>query len=126
MSFRSQEGTIYAEQLATLFGGGGHGSAAGGRITLKGVELTSPIAIKIDGEVEYDPAKIYKAVAENYDIKNNQELEHSEVVAQLHKFETVIDEKGKPVNDLINSIVEEIRLESMTELRAKLSNVKKK
>ena len=84
------------------------------------------IAIKIDGEVDYDPAKIYKAVAENYDIKNNQELEHSEVVAQLHKFETVIDEKGKPVNDLINSIVEEIRLESMTELRAKLSNVKKK
>ena len=110
MSFRSQEGTIFAEQLATLFGGGGHGSAAGGRITLKGVELTSPIAIKIDGEVEYDPAKIYKAVSENYDIKNNTELEHSDVVAQLHKFETVIDEKGKPVTELVNSVVEEMRL----------------
>ena len=109
MSFRSQEGTVYAEQLATLFGGGGHGSAAGGRITLKGVELTSPIAIKIDGEVEYDPVKIYKAVSENYAIKNNPELEHSEVVEQLHKFETVIDVKGKPVSELINDIVEEIR-----------------
>ena len=77
---------------------------------MKGVELTSPIAIKIDGEVEYDPAKIYKAVSENYDIKNNTELEHSDVVAQLHKFETVIDEKGKPVTELVNSVVEEMRL----------------
>ena len=109
MSFRSQEGTVYAEQLATRFGGGGHGSAAGGRITLKGVELTSPIAIKIDGEVEYNPEKIYKAVTENYAIKNNLELSPEEVAVKLHKFEPVIDEKGKPVTDLINGIVEEIR-----------------
>ena len=122
MSFRSQDGTVYAEQLATLFGGGGHGSAAGGRITLKGVELTSPIAIKIDGEVEYDPAKIYKAMTENYAVKNDTELEEADVVSKLHKFETVIDENGKSINDLVNSIVEEIR---DNEKQAKLSNVKK-
>ena len=109
MSFRSQEGSVYAEQLATLFGGGGHGSAAGARITLDGVEMTSPIAIKVDGEVQYNPSEIYKAVTENYAIKNNLELSPEEVAEKLHKFETIIDEKGKPVTDLINGIVEEIR-----------------
>ena len=109
MSFRSQEGTVYAEQLATLFGGGGHGSAAGARITLDGIEMTSPLAIKVDGEVQYNPSEIYKAVTENYAIKNNLELSPEEVAEKLHKFETIIDEKGKPVTDLINGIVEEIR-----------------
>lgn len=120
MSFRSQDGTIYAEQLASLFGGGGHGSASGARITLKNVELDSPLAIKIDGETEYNPAKIYKAIQENYEIKNNSGYENK--IDELHKFETVIDEKGLPVNDLVNSIVSEMRDNARL---SKLSNIKK-
>lgn len=119
MSFRSQEGTIYAEQLASLFGGGGHGSAAGARITLKDIELNSPLAIKIDGETEYDPAKIYKAMQENYEIRNNSEYEDE--VEKMHEFETVIDEKGLPISDLVNSIVSEMRINARL---AKLSNFK--
>lgn len=110
MSFRSQDGTVYAEMLASLFGGGGHGSAAGGRITIEDVELTSPLAMKIDGEVEYNPQKIYQAMVENYEIKNNMDLSPLEAKEKLHKFEPVIDEEnGLPINELLNGIVTVIR-----------------
>ena len=110
MSFRSQDGTVYSEMLASLFGGGGHGSAAGGRITIEDVELTSPLAIKVDGEIECNPQKIYQAMVENYDIKNNQELTPLEAKEKMHKFETVIDEEnGMPINDLLNTLVTQIR-----------------
>lgn len=110
MSFRSQDGTVYSEMLASSFGGGGHGSAAGGRITLDGVELSSPLAIKVDGVIERDASNIYKAMVENYEIKNNFELTPQEAKEQMHKFETVIDEEvGLPINDLLNDIVTVIR-----------------
>ena len=130
LSFRSQEGTLYSLQLASAFDGGGHGSAAGARITLEGLEMNSPLAIKVITDVNadnfdkkdaenyepkyetsivYDPAIIYKAVIENEAIKDNLGLSQKELEVRLHKFEPVIDAKGKPIVELINGLVEEIR-----------------
>lgn len=109
MSFRSQEGTIYAELLASLFGGGGHGGAAGGRIDIDGVKLDSKMAIKLDGKIEQDASVIYNALKENYAIKKNNAIAEKDKAALTHKFEPVLDENGKTVYKLINSIVTCIR-----------------
>ena len=112
MSFRSQDGTIYSEMLASLFNGGGHGSAAGARIDLDGVTLQSTLAIKVDGKPVYDEAELYKALKENYEAMSNKELSDKEKASLTHKFETVIDENGKPVQELLNGVVTQIRLDS--------------
>lgn len=103
-SFRSVNGTNYAEILAGLFNGGGHGSAAGGRIDLPGIDLNSLISIKIDENIEKNPAKIYKALKDNYQVRHN--IKKSDM---LHKFETVIDSNGKSIQDSIKDIVLELR-----------------
>lgn len=109
MSFRSQEGTIHAELLASLFGGGGHGGAAGGRIDIDGVKLDSKIGIKLDGKLERNYSVIYKALKENYEIKKNTSIAEKDKAGLTHKFETVLDENGKTVHQLINGIVTRIR-----------------
>lgn len=116
MSFRSQEGTNYAEMLASLFNGGGHGGAAGGRIDLDGVTVNSKIAISIDGEPEYNPKKIYNALRENFEIKENNSLSQEEKSELTHKFAPVLDEKGMKVQELINGVVTQIRENNQEEI----------
>lgn len=111
MSFRSQDGTIYSEMLASLFGGGGHGSAAGARIDIDGVTLQSPLAIKVDGKAVYDAVELYSALKENYEAMSNKELSDDKKASMVHKFETVIDENGKPVQELLNGVVSQMRLD---------------
>lgn len=109
MSFRSQDGTEYASMLASLFNGGGHGSAAGGRLDLDGVTINSKIAMKIDGKKEYNPFVIYSALMENQRIKNDKEIPLDKKVTMQHKFEPCLDENGETIQNFINSIVAEIR-----------------
>ena len=112
MSFRSQDGTIYSEMLASLFNGGGHGSAAGARIDIDGVTLQSPLAIKVDGKPVYNEVELYAALKENYEAMSNKELSDDEKAILMHKFETVIDENGKPVQELLQGVVTQMRLDS--------------
>ena len=112
MSFRSQDGTIYSEMLASLFNGGGHGSAAGARIDLEGVTLQSPLAIKVDGNTVYDEVELYNALKENYEALSNKEFSDDEKASLMHKFETVIDENGRPVQELLYGVVTQMRLDS--------------
>lgn len=113
MSFRSQEGTNYAEMLASLFNGGGHGGAAGGRIDLDGVTVDSKISIKINGKVEYSPMKIYNALKHNSEVKNDTSLTKEQKAKLINRFEPVIDEEGMKIQELINGVVAHIRKDSI-------------
>ncbi|EKE04610.1 MAG: hypothetical protein ACD_20C00041G0001 [uncultured bacterium] len=110
LSFRSQEGTIWAELLANLFHGGGHGGASGGRVDLPGVTLDSKLAVKINDKIENDPAVILEQLKKNHEIMNNSRLTDDQKQAKTSKFEMIIDEqKGKVCSDLIADIVKVIR-----------------
>jgi len=111
MSFRSKEGTNYAEILSYLFGGGGHAAAAGGRITFDGVTLNSKINVKIDGEIERNPETIYKKLKENYQIKHNKQIDERRKLHMLHTFEPIPDENGSKITDLIAQVTKAIRKE---------------
>lgn len=113
MSFRSQEGTNYAEMLASLFNGGGHGGAAGGRIDLDGVTVDSKIAISINGKPEHNPVKIYNALKHNFEIKNDNSISHEEKVNSMNKFAPVLDEDGMEIQELINGVVTQLRKDSI-------------
>lgn len=113
MSFRSQEGTNYAEMLASLFNGGGHGGAAGGRIDLDGVTVDSKISISINGKPEHNPVKIYNALKHNFEIKNDNSILHEEKVNLMNKFAPVLDEDGMEIQELINGVVTQLRKDSI-------------
>jgi hypothetical protein len=108
LSFRSQDGSIHSELLASMFGGGGHGGAAGGRVDLPGIELDSKLGVAIDGKIVKDPSVIYEELKMNYDIvhvsipkQNQQNL--------CKKIEVVMDPDGKTCQELIKDVVGEIR-----------------
>ena len=109
MSFRSKEGTIYAELLASLFNGGGHGSAAGARIDLDGINIESKISVEINGKVERNPEMIYKALMKNYAIKNSSTLTDSEKIESSYKFNIISDEQGENIPEIIDNITKYIR-----------------
>lgn len=113
LSFRSMEGSIHAELIASLFGGGGHGGAAGGRVDLPGVEIDTPLAVKVGGKVETDAAKILKTLKENYKYSHDTEITPDEQRAKIVPMELVIADKetGKTTADLIRALVTEIRKE---------------
>ncbi len=120
MSFRSQEGTNYAEMLATLFNGGGHGGAAGGRIDLDGVTVNSKIAISIDGKPEHNPQKIYAALKHNFEVKEDSSLSAEQKSKSTHKFAPVLDENGMKIQELINGVVTQIREDNKEEISSKI------
>lgn len=95
--------------LANLFGGGGHGGAAGGRIDLDGVTLNSPLVVKIDGKTEKDPQKIYQTLKENYDINHDNSISHSEKETLKKDISLAIDNSGERARHLIVDLVREIR-----------------
>jgi nanoRNase/pAp phosphatase (c-di-AMP/oligoRNAs hydrolase) len=113
LSLRSVEGSIHAELLATLFGGGGHGGAAGGRVDLPGVEIDSPLAVTINGKLENDMSKVLE------ELKNNYEIMHKKAKGKPKQIKVVMDQSGVPINDLIANVVTEIRKDQPKEEAAK-------
>ena len=109
LSIRSREGTNYAEMLASMFNGGGHASAAGGRIEFPGVTIKSKIGLLIDGQLQTNPYKIYNALQDNYDVKHDKDIAEQDKAQLLHTFEVVEHPKGKTVQSLITDVVKVMR-----------------
>lgn len=109
-SFRSQDGTIYSELLASLFNGGGHGAAAGGHLKGKGITLNSKFSAVINGEKETDTKKIYAALMKNYKIRKNPNLSSSEQERLCSEIELINDEEnGSTSTQIIEDMVKQIR-----------------
>ena len=111
LSIRSQDASDHAELIASLFGGGGHGGAAGGRVDLPGVELDTPLNVKINGEISSDPAVIYKELKRNYEITHNSNLSPElkrQMSAQI-ELEKTDEDSGSTTKQLITDLVKEIR-----------------
>ncbi len=127
LSFRSAGASNHAEILASLFGGGGHGGAAGGRVDLKGIELDSKLAVKIDGEIVNDPSAIYKVLKQNNEILHDSDISAEQKREITQKIELTIaeNEEGKTTAELIESIVEEIRKDSKEDYSYKNSSLEK-
>ena len=109
LSIRSREGTNYAEMLASMFNGGGHASAAGGRIEFPGVTVKSKVGLLIDGQLQVNPYKIYNALQDNYDVKHNKDIAEQDKAQLMHTFEVIEYPKGKTVQSLITDVVKVMR-----------------
>ncbi len=104
LSLRSQEGSTHAAVLASLFGGGGHGGAAGGRVDLPGVTLDTKLAVKLNGKTESDPAKILAALENNYAILKDRDASKTPIEVELVK-----DDQGRTTADLLTAVVGALR-----------------
>ncbi|MEI8390182.1 MAG: hypothetical protein WCG23_09910 [bacterium] len=123
LSFRSKDGTIHAELLANLFGGGGHGGASGGRVALPNVTPATPLGVEIDGKKATSPKEIFNQLNENYKIMNNESLSDEAKQEKLKKVEVVLDKNGKTCAELIKDVVVEIRKADDTTAGAEKKNV---
>lgn len=109
-SFRSQDGTNHAELLASLFNGGGHGSAAGGHIKSKGVNLQSRFTVKINDKEVTDRSELYDVLNKNYTIMHNRKISDETKKTLCSKIELEQNDKGESPMEIIDGIVREIRM----------------
>lgn len=110
LSFRSADCSNHAELLSSIFDGGGHGGASGGRIDLPGVTIDSKLAVTIDGEVEYDIGKVMSMARHNLDVLHDVNLTPEQKREQMHEVKVTIDEnQGKTFHELIADMVKDIR-----------------
>ena len=112
LSFRSSAMSNHAELLANLFGGGGHGGASGGRVDLPGVEIDTPLVVKINGKVEEDTAKVYEELTRNYNIMKDNNIPADQRAGKCKKIEIALAEdgqKGRTTSEIIKDVVKEIR-----------------
>lgn len=109
LSFRSADCSDHAELLSSIFGGGGHGGASGGRIDLPGVEIDSKLVVMIDGKPEFDPKKVLNMARHNLDVLHDNNLSPDQKRDQMHDVTVAINGQGKQFPDLIADIVTQIR-----------------
>ena len=110
LSFRSADCSDHAELLASIFDGGGHGGASGGRIDLPGVEINSKLVVMIDGKPVHDAKQVLETARHNLEVLHSKTLTPEEQRAQMHEVKVAIDEEGgKTFSDLVAAIVTEIR-----------------
>lgn len=108
LSLRSMEGSTHAEMIASLFGGGGHGGAAGGRVDLPGVELDTPLCVKVAGKTETNYAKVLQALQTNYEIQHKYKAT-PEDKARIVDIHVEKDPNGVRTTEIIKGLVTEIR-----------------
>ena len=110
LSFRSADCSNHAELLSSIFDGGGHGGASGGRIDLPGVTIDSKLAVTIDGKFEYDIGKVMSMARHNLDVLHDVNLTPEQKREQMHEVKVTIDEnQGKTFHELIADMVKDIR-----------------
>ena len=126
LSLRSQDGTIHAELIANLFGGGGHGGASGGRVDLPGVTLATPLAVEINGKKAENMQEVYEQLKENHEIMNNPNLSEKKQTEQYKKVKVVLDDKGKCCAALIKDLTVEMRKDDLIKQEAEKQAAKEK
>ena len=112
LSFRSSATSNHAELLANLFGGGGHGGASGGRVDLPGVEVNTPLVVKVDGKVVDDTASVYADLTKNYEIMKDNSIPAEKRAGMCKKIEIALAEDGqhgRTTSQIITDVVKEIR-----------------
>jgi len=124
LSMRSGPASDHSEILASLFGGGGHGGASGGRIDLPGIELDSKLSVMVNGKIEKDQAKILAELKNNLKITHDHKIPDSEKINLTSKVEVIMDEQGSTCEDLIVSLTKEIRKDSIPYESKKMSKGK--
>lgn len=110
-SFRSQEGTNDASILASLFGGGGHGPAAGGRVAGENIGFDSKLLVLVDGKVEENSEEVLKALNKNFELGNSamSEEERNKYIKEVKVIKSPDSSEGRTSSELIEDIVREIR-----------------
>lgn len=119
LSIRSAEGSTHAELLCSLFGGGGHGGAAGGRVDLPGVTIDTKLGVEIDGKIERNNSVILKTLSKNYELMHGKNGAANASSAKSVKI--VEDPNGKNCAGIIEDITTEIRANQKQE-KAELIN----
>lgn len=128
LSLRSNDGSMHAEFLASLFGGGGHGGASGGRIDLPDVDLDTKLAVKVGNHIETDPLEIIKHLKANYESVHDKNISsYIPLKTPMTKYKPgtpieviKLDDaqkmpgmpknyEGRTCTELINDVVKEIR-----------------
>ncbi|MDD3150318.1 MAG: DHHA1 domain-containing protein [Candidatus Gastranaerophilales bacterium] len=111
-SFRSKQGSNHAALLGNLFNGGGHNSAAGGRIKIPNVDFNTKLVVKLNGKIEENPEEILKVLKRNFQLnKSSLPNEEKEILLTRVSVETSNNNSGRNVHQLINDVVQEIRKE---------------
>lgn len=114
-SFRSADGTDYAEFLAGLFSGGGHGPAAGGHLIGKTITLNSTFKVHINGQPAKNIEEIYNTLQKNFEIKHDPNLSAEEAKKISTKIEVLEDENGQKPEEIMEDVVKEIRTQKKVE-----------
>jgi len=112
LSFRSSAMSNHAELLANLFGGGGHGGASGGRVDLPGVNVDTPLVIKVNGKTVDDTASVYADLTKNYEIMKDNNIPAEKRAGMCKKIEIALageGEHGRTTSEIIKDVVKEIR-----------------
>jgi len=115
LSFRSEDGSKWAEMLALMFNGGGHGGASGGRVNIPDIDFKTKLAVQINGRIERDPAVVCKKLDKNHEILNDYTKNEDQKSKEMSSFKVVKDDKGVPCDELIKGVVREIRAEQTKE-----------
>ncbi|MDD3013046.1 MAG: DHH family phosphoesterase [Candidatus Gastranaerophilales bacterium] len=111
-SFRSAQGTNYAALLGELFGGGGHGAAAGGRISAQKLDFDTKLLVKIDGKIVNDPSQILSALENNFAV-NTSSMQEKKKLQMLKNVEVIVSpaqKYGRTSAELVEDVVKEIRI----------------
>ena len=114
-SFRSKRGTNHAAILASLFEGGGHGAAAGGRILGKEINFDTKLLVLVNGKVEKSPKVILEALNKNFEVEHSSLPEEDKKIKTIKVVKSPFSSEGKKATELIEDIVREIRKNSNLE-----------
>lgn len=111
-SFRSKKATEHAAILGTLFEGGGHGAAAGGRIALEGIDFNTKLLVLVNGKVEKDSKVILEALTKNLDLESSaiSEAEKNKLRIDVKVIKSPLEQEGLNVHELIEDVVKAIRI----------------
>lgn len=120
-SFRSKKATEHAAILGTLFNGGGHGAAAGGRISIKDIDFDTKLLVLVNGKVEKDSNIILESLMKNLDLESSaiSETEKNKLRVDVKVIKSPLAKEGLNIHELVGDVVRAIRIREKEEQAVK-------